>query len=36
MEPTPPLICPSDGRHPLYRRMQAADPALFQEILIGP
>jgi len=23
-----------DGRHPLYRRMQAADPALFQEILI--
>lgn len=23
-----------DGRHPLYRRMQAVDPALFQEILI--
>jgi SAM-dependent methyltransferase len=23
-----------DERHPLYRRMQAADPALFQEILI--
>jgi len=23
-----------DGRHPLYRRMQAADPALFQEVLI--
>jgi SAM-dependent methyltransferase len=23
-----------DGTHPLYRRMQAADPALFQEILI--
>ena len=23
-----------DGTHPLYRRMQAADPALFQEVLI--
>jgi SAM-dependent methyltransferase len=23
-----------DERHPLYRRMQAADPALFQEVLI--
>lgn len=23
-----------DGRHPLYQRMQATDPALFQEILI--
>jgi SAM-dependent methyltransferase len=23
-----------DGRHPLYRRMQAVDPALFQEVLV--
>ena len=28
------LLYDVDGDHPLYRRMRAADPALFQEILI--